>query len=192
MADEPGTEDDVGTDGHPVADDDGFRSFGDGDASFIDPASAVSGGDTGGRGNDNPSGSGGATPGKRRGRKPGSTNKTKTTSLDLSSIENLLLTIHTGISVLLKAPEFELTDEEAHKIAEAGTRVSRHYNMSATAKSVDFANFAIVLGTAYGSRFMAMKMRRDMERRGAAQASKERTANVVDFGQIPPNQVILS
>jgi hypothetical protein len=109
--------------------------------------------------------------------------------VDLSSVEALLLTVHTGLSVVLKAPEFELTEEEAHKIAEAGTRVSRHYNMTATAKSIDFANLMIVLGTAYGSRFMAMKMRRDMERderKKAAQSPNVR--QIFPDGSIPASQ----
>lgn len=189
MASEPGTDDDVPVVGDTVSDDDGFRSFGSEAGDFIDPASAVSRGDASGGGSDNSSGSRGTGTGKRRGRKPGSTNKQKTASLDLSSVEALLLTIHTGLSVLLKAPEFELTEEEAHKIAEAGTRVSRHYNMTATAKSVDFANLAIVLGTAYGSRVMAMKMRKDMER-DERKRQRQPPENVTLFphGTIPATQ----
>lgn len=182
MAEQPGDIDIQPVDGTGNADDDGFRSFGSESGDFIDPASAIDRGNASGGGSNNSSGGGGASTGKRRGRKPGSTNKAKTASLDLSSVEALLLTIHTGISVILKAPEFELTEEEAHKIAEAGTRVSRHYNMTATAKSVDFANLAIVLGTAYGSRFMAMKMRHDMERDERRNKARAAASNVIDLG----------
>jgi hypothetical protein len=189
MATEPGDDDFQPIDGNGSSSDDGFRSFGDGNEEFIDPARAIDRGDTAGGGTDTPSGGATKVAGKRRGRKPGTTNKAKTAQVDLSSVEALLLTVHTGLSVVLKAPEFELTEEEAHKIAEAGTRVSRHYNMTATAKSIDFANLMIVLGTAYGSRFMAMKMRRDMERderKKAAQSPNVR--QIFPDGSIPASQ----
>ena len=182
MAAEPGSDDFQPIDGNRESDDDGFRSFGEAGSDFIDPASAVSSGNAERGGSDNSSASGGGSTGKRRGRKPGSTNKAKTASVDLGSVEALLMAIHTGLSVITKAPEFELTREEAHKIAEAGTRVSRHYNMQATAKSIDIANLAIVLGTAYGSRFMAMRMRREMERAERRNKARQDAGNVIDLG----------
>lgn len=116
-------------------------------------------------------GAGGAGPqpgGKRgRGRPRGSKNsggKTGTTNdlgIDLDGLEKLLLSIHLGLAMLTKVPEFMIDQSEARLMGAAVARVSRHYPgfQKINASAMDHMNLATVMLGIYGTRFMAHKIR---------------------------------
>lgn len=129
-------------------------------AVIADPA-AIDGNGSGGT-----SDSGSGT--RRRGRPRGSTNKTGKAkpSLDLSGVEKLLLSIHSGIATLSHIPEFEIAESEAKSMAEAFSRVARHYPVldRISEKTIDHVNLFTVMAGTYGSRVMAVKLRLQNER----------------------------
>jgi len=61
---------------------------------------------------------------------------------------------------VLKAPGLILTEIEAHNMAEATANVSRHYNIQATQKTLDWINLCTTLTLVYGTRIMASKKRK--------------------------------
>lgn len=87
-------------------------------------------------------------------------------TLALASVERILHSIHFGISIALKAPEFVLTSEEAEAYAKAVASVARHYDMGASAKTLDWFNLATTMGSIYGVRVMGIAARRKDDRRG--------------------------
>lgn len=110
---------------------------------FVDPTSA-----TGGTADGTP---------KRRGRKPGSKNRTtrndatKTTQ-DLS---RLLFSVHIGMASMLKSPVWMLTEQEATNLGEAITRVTELYDISIIPeKQLAWLNLIMVGGTIYGPRIV--------------------------------------
>lgn len=60
----------------------------------------------------------------------------------------------------MRAPEMQLTPEEARLYAESIAAVARHYDIGASAKALDWMNLATTMGSLYGVRIMAIKMRR--------------------------------
>lgn len=124
----------------------------------IDPADIGTGNDGGNGG----SGNGGDEP-KRRGRKPGSKNKTRQAppQIDLAGVEKLLLSAHSMLAAITKIREFELDESEARSIATAIARVTRHYPIldKISDSTVDHANLFSVLAGTYGTRIFAYKTR---------------------------------
>lgn len=112
--------------------------------------------------------SGNGSTGKRgRGRPRGTGSRTRKTSgpaIDISGLENILLSAHAMLAGITKVAELEMEAEEAHKLAEAGAKVARHYDMGMTSKAMDWTNLIFVIGELYGSRFVAFRIRRQMER----------------------------
>jgi hypothetical protein len=85
----------------------------------------------------------------------------KTQAVDLSSLEGLLFSIHTGLSILLKAPELVLDETEVGLLCRAGEKVARHYDVPQFAeKTIDWANLVGCLFTVYGTRVIAMSARK--------------------------------
>lgn len=86
------------------------------------------------------------TPGKR-GRKPGSKNRTHPESAlalsqSLAGIEGAIFGIYNGIAAILHAPEWELEKEEAKRYAESLKRLSEQYpNMIVSAKTIAWIEF---------------------------------------------------
>lgn len=119
-----------------------------------------------GNGSDGTSSDGSGT--RRRGRPRGSTNKTSKSkpSLDLSGVEKLLLTIHSSLASLSHIPEFEIAESEAKSMAEAFSRVARHYPVldKISEKTIDHVNLFTVMAGTYGARVMAIKLRLQNER----------------------------
>lgn len=135
---------------------------GDGDiggAIIIDPTEyADAGGTPGGSSAD--SGSVAGSPvAKRRGRKPGSSNRAKGAALDISGLGNIILNFHVLLAAVTRAEELLMDKEEADKLADATAKVARHYNVEIAAKTTDWINLAIVAGGVYVPRVAAIRMR---------------------------------
>jgi len=75
--------------------------------------------------------------------------------------------MHAGLSALSKCPELAISEPESRQLAEAAGKVMRHYPIETTQKTLDWAGFGLLAGTIYGTRFVAIGMRRDRERREA-------------------------
>lgn len=117
----------------------------DGDGS-IDPAALTGAGSAGtDRSDDAP---------RRRGRKPGSTNKAKVSSATLSNLETILLSTSLGLAVVAENKYVALDDGEAKALADGIRGVARHYPLLAgrSEKFQDWANLIIVAGTVVGSK----------------------------------------
>lgn len=97
--------------------------------------------------------------------------RTSKASLALGTIERMLSSIHYGIAIALKAPEFQISEEEAAEYAKAVAAVARHYDMGASAKTLDWTNLAMTMGSIYGVRIMGIAARRREERRGGARSA---------------------
>jgi hypothetical protein len=131
----------------------------------IDPASIT--GDNGSGSGDNGSGgsaAGGDAP-KRRGRRPGTTTKGKQAALDVNGLESLLYSVHGMLAGITKTEELMLDHSEAKSLAEATANVARHYDVSVSAKALDWSNLVMALGMVYGTRLVAIRARRGAERR---------------------------
>lgn len=68
------------------------------------------------------------------------------------------------LAAITKVPEFELDQSEGAKLAKGIQNVARHYDLAASQKSIDIANLVMILAAVYGSRIMAMRMRKMMEK----------------------------
>lgn len=94
----------------------------------------------------------------RRGRKPRSdagtgARKTGTKkAVDLSGISGTLFGIHAMLAVMVKQPALNITQQESDMLAGAIANVQRHYDMTATQKTMDFVNLATCLAIVYGPR----------------------------------------
>ena len=136
---------------------------------IVNPAGTDSDAGTG-NGDGEPTDTGNAP--RKRGRKPGSTNKPRTEKASASSvigIEKLLFSIHAIAAAGLKTPELELDDSEAKLLAQAATSVADHYNVTVDPKIVAWVGLIGVAGSIYGPRLATIKMRKDMEQRNKQQ-----------------------
>lgn len=125
---------------------------------IIDPA-AISAGESAGSGGDSSGSSTGEPIRKRRGRKPGSTNKNKNAPLDINGLEAILLSSHALLAGIV-APQLKIDSDEAHQLATGISNVARHYDIGATEKTLDWCNLFMALGVVYGQRIMAIGMER--------------------------------
>lgn len=87
------------------------------------------------------------------------------------------MSLHAMAAAILKAQEFELSQEEAARIATAMARVSRHYPVldKINDKAIDHFNLFSVLTGVYGTRFFAWKVRT------ASDKAKPAPSNVTGF-----------
>lgn len=141
---------------------------------IIDPA-AVSGSGSSGDGSGDTAGE---PVKKRRGRKPGSTNKAKGSTLDISGLEAILLSTHTMLAALT-SPVMKIDSEEAKVLATGVSNVARHYDISATEKTLDWANLFMALGAVYGPRIMLADWRKK---------PKPKANGAVPAHEVDPNQ----
>lgn len=105
-------------------------------------------------------------PKRGRGRPKGSTNKPATGKTpghqDIGAIEGAILSIH--LILAQKIPEMALEPSEAKMLAEAVSRVSRHYpavSAVITGKIADHVSLFTALTAVYGTRLLAIKNRMD-------------------------------
>lgn len=75
------------------------------------------------------------------------------------------------MSLALSAPEMELTEAEAEQYAKSVGTVARHYDMGASAKTLDWFNLLTTMGAIYGVRVMQIANRRKDERAGRRTAA---------------------
>ena len=72
---------------------------------------------------------------------------------------------------MLSSPEWQMTEQEASEYAKALAAVSRHYDMGASAKTLDWINLGTTMASIYGVRVMAISARRkDAKQRGGNNA----------------------
>jgi hypothetical protein len=124
----------------------------------FDPSSvaAGTGSDPAGTGSD-PAGTGADHPVRTRkrradaGKSRGGT-KAKGAPLDLNGLEGLLLAVHISLSAITGEEALQLQPEEAHAVAEAASNVSRHYDIRASQKVLDWGALGFVLAGIYGPR----------------------------------------
>lgn len=122
----------------------------------IDPASLE--GDSGG--GNNPSGSDTGER-KRRGRKPGSHNRTKTQdTISIEGLSTILFSSHLALSAMTRTPELMLDPDEAALLAKASMDVMSFYdNMKIAPQTVAWVGLISALGSVYGPRFVALRIK---------------------------------
>lgn len=149
----------------------------------IDPASYSGGDGTGSAdtGNDT-SGSGTAA---RRGRKPRA--PSKGTPLDVNIFAATLQSVHMMLAALTKSPGIIIDGEEAKLLSQSVANVARHYDIEATAKSLDWANLVAAAGMIYGTRIMASSLARQTAK---SEKDKAAAATVVQPPAGPSNVII--
>lgn len=101
----------------------------------------------------------------RRGRKPGSKNKSNRPApalqANIEGLETILLSLHGMGAAFFKTEELELDPKEAKSLAEGMAKVARHYGSGGMSeKTVDWLNLFLVLGTVYGTRVKAINIRK--------------------------------
>lgn len=110
---------------------------------------------------------------KRRGRKPGSTNKKSQTPLSVNGLEALLYSSHMMLASMMQAPGLALDKEESTRLAEATANVARHYNVEASEKALDWTNLIMALGMIYGPRLIEFRRVQGEKRKTAAKANPD-------------------
>jgi hypothetical protein len=69
------------------------------------------------------------------------------------------------MSVALMTPELQLSPEEAEMLASSIANVARHYDMGASAKTLDWVELGMTAGGIYGTRAMMIVARRKVTSR---------------------------
>jgi len=87
------------------------------------------------------------------------------------------------LASITKTPELILDESEAKAIAEATAKVSELYDLSADPKTIAWCNLAMVCGTVYGTRFIAIRSRKK-ERKETVRKDKIVPINGGQF--VPP------
>lgn len=147
----------------------------DGAPRVVDPATgSTPGGDAAGSGP------------RRRGRRPGSRNSVtgKKSPLDVNGLETLLFSLHAMAAAYLRIPELELEKTEAERLSAAAARVLAHYPVTLAAESIDIVNLVMACGMIYGSRVMAIRVRKS--RAGAPHANAADPREPVKVFQFVP------
>lgn len=124
---------------------------------------------------------------KRRGRKPGSTTRAKQATLDVNGIEQLLLSTHYMLAGMTRVQEIALSPDEAKSLAQATANVARHYDVSVSAKALDWTNLIMALGMVYGTRVVAMR-----NRARSAKANRAKPVNEPRPMEVTPDGVDIS
>jgi hypothetical protein len=110
-------------------------------------------------------------PRKRRGRKPGTKNRTGSKKA-ADSVKPFLMMAHTWAAVFLKTPELELAESEAEQLNAAYANFCEYHEIPIfTAKRMSEINMVAALLLVYGPRFVAVRARHKEERK-EAQAKK--------------------
>ena len=93
---------------------------------------------------------------KRRGRKPGTTNKATQNKVDINAVEGLLYNVHGMLSMIVKTPEVAITQEEAAHLAKAIANVNEHYDTRINAKTMAWINLGMASAAIYGPRVVVL------------------------------------
>lgn len=123
---------------------------------------------------------------KRRGRPPGSINKTKPVPANVTGIEKTLYGIHQMLGAIF-APELAIAEDDAKELAASIHAVNRHYNVKMfDEKSQDWLNLILVAGAMYGSRAVAIRDRRRAARTVRPIIPRAQSENPVPGNPAPP------
>jgi hypothetical protein len=99
-----------------------------------------------------------STTGKRRGRKPGSTNRKSAAKKAQDSIAPFVLMVHTMLAA--KVPEMLLTPDEAERVSSAYIDFCEHHDIPVlSAKRMSEINLISMIFTVYGTRIVAIRSR---------------------------------
>lgn len=98
---------------------------------------------------------------KRRGRPPGSKNRSaeEKTAIHLANLNELLLTTHFFAAQWFATPELALEESEAKKYSDALKEVAKYYNINIDPKKMALIQLAAVMGGIYGPRAIAIYKR---------------------------------
>lgn len=101
---------------------------------------------------------------KRRGRPPGSKNKTEqkadAITVDKDAVTAILLSCHAMLAGITKTPELAIDANEAALLGDGIAKVAILYDVTASPKTVAWCNLAMVTGMVYGTRIMAISARK--------------------------------
>lgn len=110
---------------------------------------------------------------KRRGRKPGSKNRSGKAKAE-ASVEPFLMMAHTWASVLLKTPEIALEASEAKQLSDAYSVFCEHHDVPVLSpKRLSEINLIAAMFMVYGPRFVAVRNRIKQDK--AAKSAKNVT-----------------
>jgi hypothetical protein len=101
----------------------------------------------------------------------GASPKSKKAPLTVDGLAFSLSGIHALLAVTLSAPELAWKDDEAKIVAENMVAVSRHYNIEASQKTIDWGNLIVALGTVYGKKVVPLIVRKGRETTAARKAA---------------------
>lgn len=133
---------------------------------YINGGGATDGGDSGTR--------------KRRGRKPGSKNRTAAKKAE-DSVAPFLMMAHQWAAVFLKTPEIMLSQDEAKQLSDAYTNFCEYHEIPVMSdKRMSEVNMIIALAMVYGPRAIAVRNRLREE------AQAKRAKNVTPIQQAVP------
>lgn len=110
-----------------------------------------------------------------RGRPAGSTSsksKQKAAPVSIKGIEKILFTMHLTLAKFTGIDELEIDNEESKLLSEATVEIASHYNVAIDPKTMAWIGFAGVLGTVYGPRIGAYKLRKAMEAKPTPEKSQ--------------------
>lgn len=105
----------------------------------------------------------------------------KATSLSVSSLEQLLLRVHSVLAAVAQTPELGLEPTEARAFAESYVTMQQHYAHVMSAKTIDTLSFMGVVGTIYGTRIVALSKKRGKK----GDAKKEPPKQADNVSQFP-------
>lgn len=109
-------------------------------------------------------GSGDSGTGKRRGRKPGSTNRAKAVPQNLTeTIAGSLFGLHMFAAGMMDVPELVIDKPESKQLAEAVRGVTDLYAMQINPHTIAWGNLLLVCGMVYGPRIIALRNRKKSE-----------------------------
>jgi len=85
------------------------------------------------------------------------------------------------LAMMVRIPEMRIDESEAAKLSKGIANVARHYDVTATQKTIDWSNLVMVLAMIYGTRMMAIGARRKADRQKQREERGE-VPTVIDFG----------
>jgi hypothetical protein len=90
--------------------------------------------------------------------------------------------LHAGMSKAFDFPELELEKSEAKLLADGITTVAAQYTVEVNPRVVAWAGLCGILGTIYGTRIAAWRMRKMLEKKtGEKEPESHEPANVMAF-----------
>lgn len=96
---------------------------------------------------------------------------------------------------LTSVKELSIDKAEANALATSIANVSRHYDIVATQKTMDWSNLFMALGMVYGTRMYAIRARRQQARRSAPQpvqpqnSAQAGTVDIPGVGRVAVDQL---